>query len=29
VLCEQFGLTKVEQVAKQFTVCGGLKTDTV
>lgn len=25
VLCEQFGLAKVEQVGNHFTICGGLK----
>ena len=25
VLCEQFGLARVEQVGNQFTICGGLK----
>jgi hypothetical protein len=24
-LCEQFGLARIEQVGKSFTICGGLK----
>lgn len=27
MLCEQHGLTKIEQVSKQFTIVGGLKVD--